>query len=69
VGAPATLNSLALHCLERKTHDEGNTPGSTGTIAESHSGQVALRREQQENPSHENVKQSTALGKEGTVTH
>jgi hypothetical protein len=45
VGAPATLESFSLHRLERKTHEDGNTPGSTGTLAESRSGQAALREQ------------------------
>jgi hypothetical protein len=51
VGAPATPGVMA-HCRKekkiRKPLDDCDTCGSTGTLAVSHSGQVALMREQWE---------------------
>jgi hypothetical protein len=50
VGAPATLGSFAptVSGEDGTKQDDGDTPGSTGTLEESHSGQAALRREQRE---------------------
>jgi hypothetical protein len=46
VGAPATLDSFVPPQLEKQ--DDGDKPGSTGTLGGNRSGQAALRREQQE---------------------
>jgi hypothetical protein len=54
VGTPANLGNFAPTIGKdgRKTLDDGDAPGSTGTLAVSHSGQVALRREQVQNEHH-----------------
>jgi hypothetical protein len=49
VEALATSGSFAPSIgKRRKTQDDGDTPGSAGTLAVNHSGYAVLRKEQQE---------------------